>query len=205
MRTDEAYKILGAMPRVVTLKEEFGTAYPSVFVGMTALHKDDSTRILVVDYYPDKYDKSGRKFTKFPGGTGKRGDTNVFTTTIREANEEVLGGSEGALVDAIFPVAKQLFPSRNARESDHIKYFVVLRTTALILPYTYEEEEHRDELGRETNEVVCNHRYEPVEALTRELFPTHRRMFYELCKLLAPHISEYAFALRDLESQKYGG
>lgn len=203
MDTTEIYKILGGIPRVQLLKEEFKVSYPNVFVGMTALHPEDPARVLVVDYYADRFDTETKQ-VKFPGGTGKRGDTIVFTTLLREANEEILGGSDGVLIDAFFPVAKHLLHARNVGDSDHVKYLVVVRTTGLILPYMYEEDAHTDEYGRETSEIVCNHRYEPVEALTRELFPTHRKMFRELCELLAPHIPEYTFALRDLESQKRG-
>lgn len=203
MDTTEIYKILGGMPKVQALKDEFKVSYPNVFVGMTAFHPEDPARVLVVDYYADRFDPETKQ-VKFPGGTGKRGDTTVFTTLLREANEEILGGSEGVLIDAFFPVGKQVLHARNATESDHLKYLVVVRTTGIILPYMYEEEEHKDERGRETSEIVCNHRYESVEALTRELFPTHRKMFRELCEFFAPHISEYAFALRDLESQKRG-
>ena len=200
MDTKEALEILRQNPVVQALKQEFSVPYRNVFVAIMALHPEDPTRILVVDYKPNWQDKPlAAVHIKFPGGTGSVDDDTPFHTLTREGREELTGGTPGALIEGISPVCKEVKSTRSASETDHVRYGVVVQTTAIILPYTVREGRHVDERGRVTDEEISNHRYLDVGELARVIFPTHRGFLRALCKILAPHIPGYGWALQDLD------
>ena len=200
MDTKDVFEILLHNPTVQGLKNEFNVPYRNVFVAIMVLHPDDPTKVLVIDYKRD-WEKSEVDI-KFPGGTGSDDDETPFHTLVREGKEEVLGGTKGALIEGIFPVCKEAKPARNAGETDHVRYGVVVQTNALILPYVIHEGRHVDERGRVTDEEISNHRYVGVEELTRKIFSGHRGFLRELCWILAPHIPEYGWALQELERHR---
>ena len=178
-------------------------SYQNVFVAIMAIHPEDSTKILVVDYKPNWQGQPLVVQIKFPGGTGDVDDDTPFHTLIREGKDELLKGTTGALIEEVFPVHKETIPSRDVGEIDHRKYGVVVQTNTVILSYLIREgrHEYNDRHGRRrvTDEEISNHRYLDVGELARVIFPTHRGFLRALCKILAPHIPEYGWALQDLD------
>lgn len=199
MDTKDVFEILRHNPTVQELKTEFNAPYRNVFVALMALHPNDPKRVLVVDYKRDWQKKPDEVDIKFPGGSGNIDDETPFHTLVREGKEEILGGTSGALIEEIFPVCKEVKPARNARETDHMRYGTVVQPNMSILPYVVREGRHVDERGRVTDEEVSNHRYVDVEELARKIFFGHRGFLRELCRVLAPHIPEYGWALQELE------
>lgn len=202
MDTKDVFEILRLNPMVQALKTEFNVPYRNVFTALMALHPDDPTRVLVVDYKRDWQKEPGKVDIKFPGGTGSDDDETPFHTLVREGKEEVLGGTPGALIEGIFPVCKEAKPARNAGETDHVRYGVVVQTNALILPYVIHEGRHVDERGRVTDEEISNHRYVDVVNMAHKIFPGHRGFLRGLCEILAPHITEYGWELQELERHR---
>jgi len=195
--TGQVFEILSGLPIVGELKKKFGSLYPNVFVGIIILHPNDPTRVLVVDYKPDR--GRPRVDIKFPGGTGDANDANPFGTFSRECKAEVLGATPEALVTDIFPICREVRPARSDAESDHIRYAVVARVDVPIVAYTIREGRHEDEKGRISDEEISNHRYVPVDELARKIFPGHRGFLRALCEILAPYIPEYGWALQELD------
>ena len=201
MDTKDVFEILlPDYPMVQALKTEFNVPYRNVFTALMALHPDDPTKVLVIDYKRDW--KKSEVDIKFPGGTGDEEDKTPFHTTLREGKGEVLGGTPGAMIEGVFPICKEVKPARSARETDHARYGTVVQTNMLILPYVVREGRHVDERGRVTDEEISNHRYVGVEELTRKIFSGHRGFLRELCWILAPHIPEYGWALQELERHR---
>jgi len=194
--TQKVFDFLKEEWLVDKLKRELNTPYSNCFIAMMVLHPEDPTMVLVVDYYPDRDNLYFQM--KFPGGTGDKEDKTPFETLMREAREEVLVGTPGALIQNIAPVCKEVKRARSADETDHVRYGVIAQTHEVIRPYEHLEGVSRGSDKKQYDEVIKNHRYLPVGQLTDILFGGHKVFLGGLCSVLAKDIPKYKEALRKI-------
>jgi len=202
MNTRDMLSLLISSDEIALLNKGFSEPYSNCFVGILIPDKQNPTMILVIDQLLDADDPDSETLIKLPGGSGEKEDHDPYMTMMREAKQEVMGGTPGIAFKSVYPIYKKSIRGRDPQKANHEKWCVVVETNKLVAPYVHMEKLHIDERGRRTNEVISNHRYMPVSELARVVFYSHGLMIRRCCELLEDKDPEFHYALDILDHRK---